>query len=265
MTEIANAVDDTDRWDSWNRWHKERESTAVAPTGQAALTGTHWISAFEESDAVDILDLPGKWYLTGSGVTGIDLPSGYPSSTVELLPGESVTDNSITLTAIERAGKIAVRTFDRAADTLTSFSEIAAFPPSQQWAVPATFVEDIQTVGVTSIDGFESNSTTAGWVHFTIDGVDHRLQTSSDGTQLRIVFSDASTALGTHRFRFLSVPTPDATGNTVIDFNFAYLPPCAFSDHFLCPLPALENRLNISVTAGERSVIRGELPLDKQR
>ena len=37
----------------------------------------------------------------------------------------------------------------------------------------------------------------------------------------------------------------------VLDFNKAFNPPCAFTEHAVCPLPPAENVLPIRVEAGE--------------
>ncbi|HEX6550509.1 MAG TPA: DUF1684 domain-containing protein, partial [Gammaproteobacteria bacterium] len=50
--------------------------------------------------------------------------------------------------------------------------------------------------------------------------------------------------------RFLYVQPP-VDGKTVLDFNKAYTPPCAFSRFATCPLPPPQNRLPIEVLAGE--------------
>ncbi|MGH8196529.1 MAG: DUF1684 domain-containing protein, partial [Woeseiaceae bacterium] len=42
-------------------------------------------------------------------------------------------------------------------------------------------------------------------------------------------------------------------GHTVIDFNKAYNPPCAFSNFATCPLPPPQNRLPLAITAGEKA------------
>jgi hypothetical protein len=39
---------------------------------------------------------------------------------------------------------------------------------------------------------------------------------------------------------------------TVIDFNQAYNPPCAYSKYTTCPLPPRENRLDLAIEAGEK-------------
>ena len=50
------------------------------------------------------------------------------------------------------------------------------------------------------------------------------------------------------------IPKPDANGKTVVDFNKALNPPCAFSVFATCPLPPKQNVLPIAVTAGEKRV-----------
>ncbi len=42
-------------------------------------------------------------------------------------------------------------------------------------------------------------------------------------------------------------------GLTVLDFNFAYNPSCAYSSRYVCPLAPPANRLPMPVTAGERT------------
>jgi hypothetical protein len=37
---------------------------------------------------------------------------------------------------------------------------------------------------------------------------------------------------------------------TVLDFNFAFNPPCAYSRYTLCPLPPPENKLPVGIEAG---------------
>ena len=59
---------------------------------------------------------------------------------------------------------------------------------------------------------------------------------------------DGSTTYGGYR-----VFRPQAVGDgewTILDFNFAYNPPCAYSTFTTCPLPPPENRLPVAVEAG---------------
>ena len=67
------------------------------------------------------------------------------------------------------------------------------------------------------------------------------------------VFRDASSGQETYETaRFLySDLRPDDT--TVLDFNMAYNPPCAFNTYTTCPIPLRENRLTVKVLAGEKA------------
>ena len=44
----------------------------------------------------------------------------------------------------------------------------------------------------------------------------------------------------------------DAEGRTILDFNFAYHPSCAYSPRYICPLSPRANRLPADIRAGER-------------
>ncbi len=43
-----------------------------------------------------------------------------------------------------------------------------------------------------------------------------------------------------------------AAGTLIIDFNFAFQPSCAFDPRWACPLAPPENRLDLTIRAGER-------------
>jgi uncharacterized protein len=45
-----------------------------------------------------------------------------------------------------------------------------------------------------------------------------------------------------------------------LDFNRAFLPPCAFGAGYLCPIPPAQNRLPFAVDAGERFPRRHDQP-----
>lgn len=50
---------------------------------------------------------------------------------------------------------------------------------------------------------------------------------------------------------FLPAPGVQNWKRIVLDFNYAYNPSCAYNSRWLCPLAPIENRLNISIRAGE--------------
>ena len=67
------------------------------------------------------------------------------------------------------------------------------------------------------------------------------------------VFRDASSGHETYEAaRFLYADLAD-DGTTVLDFNEAYNPPCAFNPFTTCPIPLAENRLAVKILAGEKA------------
>lgn len=70
---------------------------------------------------------------------------------------------------------------------------------------------------------------------------------------LFIPFSDRTNGIQTYgggRFIDARVPNGD---DLEIDFNSAYNPYCAYNHGYSCPVPPDENKLNISVKAGEKN------------
>jgi uncharacterized protein (DUF1684 family) len=98
----------------------------------------------------------------------------------------------------------------------------------------------------------------AGDLTFTAGGSEHSLTVAvgMDG-DLWGVIADATSGTGSYRFRFIRPPAPAADGSVTLDLNRALLPPCAFSDGFICPFPPPGNTLPFAVEAGERQVRTG--------
>ena len=99
-----------------------------------------------------------------------------------------------------------------------------------------------------------------GALIFRHNGSDYRLDTTGDlsDSQLFVIFADQTNGRETYGAgRFLYVATPGEDGMTVIDFNKAYNPPCAFTPYATCPLPPEQNYLALRVTAGEKNYGHG--------
>lgn len=240
---------------AWEIWHKEREASVSEAAGPTALIGTFWVTASNHDNAEEFPGIPGKWFNSSNGITGEGLPQPYSTTgTVQLKAGDKIDNGDVLLTAIERQSVHAVRAFDRNALARQTFQGIATFEPSQKWIVPATFEADSELVDVLSADGRIIPTTTAGWIHFLVDGSEYKLQVTDNGSSFGAVFTDASTTNGVHRFRNISINYPDAQGETFIDFNRTWLPPFAFSEHFLCPTPTKANVLDVAIEAGEKWV-----------
>jgi uncharacterized protein (DUF1684 family) len=158
---------------------------------------------------------------------------------------------------ISRAGKLGVRVRDVDSPRRRQFRGLEYYPIATDWAVEARFepYEPRRHITIVNILGLEEDMVSPGAVIFTKDGQEARLDTVLDGagaTDLFIMFADATSGHGTYGAgRFLHVPFA-TNGKTVVDFNEAYNPPCAFNDFATCPLPPYQNRLTWEVTAGEK-------------
>ena len=94
-----------------------------------------------------------------------------------------------------------------------------------------------------------------GYVHFTVDSVEYQLtvyQQIDYKEFLFIPFRDLTSRTETYGGgRYLDFPKMKK-GSTVLDFNLAYNPYCAYSYRYSCPIPPKENTLSIQIKAGEK-------------
>ncbi|GAA1407374.1 DUF1684 domain-containing protein [Kitasatospora putterlickiae] len=255
--------------EEWKHWSDRRTATVSAPHGQLALTGTYWLGP----EPAEIPGLPGAWWTDAEGVraraaTADGLLVAGEAAPVDgevlLRPdtdpaADTATLGELLLVPIEREGELALRVFDPAAPRRESFAGISAYPYSPEWAVPAVFTPfddgQAQAVVVPNADGRERPLTVTGRIAFTVAGEHRTLTVSRSANGLSGVIADATSGRDTYRFRFVTLPAPDEDGRTVLDLNRAFLPPCAFADHFICPFPPPGNRLDFAVEAGEKQVL----------
>lgn len=238
----------------WHEWHAARERYAGAEYGPSALESTNWL--ISEPAAVD--GIPGLWALAGDdGIRGTEL--GQAGSSVTLRGAQTLRLGRRELRVFDRNGAIALRVWNPARPQREWFTAIDAYAPDERWRLPATFEPTPgERILVTSVDGASRETDVAGRLHFTLAGAPHTLTVTRTGQgALSAVFSDGTSGLETYRFRFLPVDEPAEDGTAVLDFTRAYLPPCAFSDQFVCPLPPPGNRYSTPIRAGERVVVLG--------
>lgn len=240
--------------DDWRAWHASRERYAGAEYGPASLESTNWLITLPS--AVD--GIPGLWALTDDGgIRGSEL--GLEGATVTLQGTDTLRLGRRELRVFPRDEQVALRVFNPARPQRERFSGIDAYRPDEGWRIPAVFeATPDETVTFTSVDGRRHESPIAGRLRFALRGKQQQLTvTRNSAGVLNAVFGDGTNGHETYRFRFLPVDEPAADGSAVIDFNRAYLPPCAFSDQFICPHPPDANRFSVPIRAGERAVVLG--------
>jgi len=266
--------------EAWNAWRARRDERLRRPHGTLALVGTHWL---EDEPAPIVPGEPVLWSGDAETVTvtakaehGLFLDGRPIDGTVTLYPDTAphpstvtVPDGDLLLEPIERDGVPALRVYDPNAETRRSFAGIDVFDYAPDAVVEAVFTPypAERTEQVLNADGVHRGIGLVGEVSFTLATLDSdaldpsgtrytlAVERNADGS-LQAVIADATSGVSTYRFRFLKIPAPDADGRTTVDFNRAYLPPCAFADHYVCPVPPRGNTLPVPIEAGEKAVRR---------
>ncbi len=258
-------------------YRQRRQQAVVQSKGNLALVNTQWVDSEQP-----VYGVPGIWAPLPQGQSGLKvtaaaadgirvdgvLVDGEATVAGKDAPHPGEVSFSDTVTGFVIAGEegsYALRVWDAQSDGIRDFGSIDAFPYNPEWVIQADWAEvpGGLTVGVAHLkdEGKTREKVVPGEISFSKDGVDYSLAAFKEGRALLLVFSDATNGVETYSVgRFLMVaPNPD--GTITLDFNRAYLPPCAFSYSFNCPLPPKQNRFAVKVEAGEKNVLNrsGEL------
>ena len=150
----------------------------------------------------------------------------------------------------------ALRVRDPDGPLAKGFLGFSWFPIDAQYRTIGRLIRDPQPQRFTVLNtyGDQDEYTSEGVVEFQLLGRTLRLRpfTTRPG-RLYFVFRDASSGQETYETaRFLYSDLRE-DGGTLLDFNMAYNPPCAFNPYTTCPIPLRENRLPIKVLAGEKA------------
>lgn len=267
--------------DEVEEWRSGRLERLTAKDGWLTLTGLYWLEEGEntfgsaEDNPIVIPDgsVPG---VAGQLEIGSDrVVTAKAGEGAEIyVNGERLTEATLktdvtgrpdVITAgraqfyiIDRDGRLAARVKDPKAATLTEFAGIDHFPISETYRVEARLeaYEAPKEVAVPTVLGQDTKYTAPGVLHFSIDGAEHTLEpflSGPEGKSYFLIFRDATSAVTSYGAgRFLYASAADENGTTILDFNLAYNPPCAFTPYATCPLPPPQNWLQLSIEAGEK-------------
>lgn len=167
-----------------------------------------------------------------------------------------LTHGSLAWTVIRRDDKFFVRVRDFDNPAIAAFKPIEYFPVNMDLRVAAVldrFEEPRQLRVDTVITGLDYRPQSPGKLKFQIAGESFELEAYQSGERLFLIFGDATSGRESYPAgRFLYASMPDDSGVTILDFNKAYNPPCAFNEFATCPVAAPQNRLRTKILAGER-------------
>jgi len=180
----------------------------------------------------------------------IDLRDDSTRDADELVVG------TVRLVVHVSGGNPAIRVRDPDGVQARGFRGFTWFPVDAQYRVLGRFIKDPkpQKFKVLNTYGQEDEYSTEGVVEFQLLGQMLRLRPfTTRPRRFYFVFRDASSGQETYetaRFLYSDLRDDDTT---VLDFNMAYNPPCAFNPYTTCPIPLRENRLPVKILAGEKA------------
>jgi uncharacterized protein len=172
----------------------------------------------------------------------------------------ALSSRTLRFWAIDRGGKRYLRVKDSEAPALKQFHGLRWYAPDRHYRIEARWIPYTtpHTMQVMNKIGQITPVPVPGYVEFELGGQKQTLVPMEAGKNgLWFVFRDRTaphTTDGGGRFLTTEVPSNglDKAGTVVLDFNEAVNPPCAYSPYATCPLASPENRLPVSVPAGEK-------------
>ena len=261
-------------------WKAGRLGRLTGPDGWTTLVGLYWLkdgsnrfgsgadndmqlSAAGFPAHVGRFDFDGKEVSFTAAKDTKVTSGGKPVTTIKMVSDAdagaadptTLSVGSVSFYAIKRVDKVGIRVKDLDADARVHFKGLEYFPLNPDWRFTAKFepYTPMKKIPIINILGMEEDMNSPGALLFEVDGKQYRLETVlEDGeTDYFVMFADQTSGKQTYGAgRFLYVKPPK-DGTTVLDFNKSYNPPCAFSPYATCPLPPPENRLPLSIQAGE--------------
>ena len=273
-------------------WRAGRLQRLQKPDGWLSLVGMHWLennattrvgSGADNGTRLSVGPARmGLITVTKSGVVHYQ-PQADSGITIDGVPADKPVDlvsdadpkaeptvvgfnkGDASFIVIKRGDRYALRVRDALAPTRTGFAGIDYFDINPDFRFVTRFAPHPpgNKMQVMNIIGIEEAMDNPGTVTFQKDGKTFTLEAIDEGDhRLFFVFADRTSGHETYaasRFVYADYPGPD--GTTVLDFNKAYNPPCAFTPFATCPLPPPQNRLDLAITVGEKKTGRAEEPL----
>lgn len=258
-------------------WRAQRLERLQAPNGWLSLIGLHWlkdgrntVGSAKDNDVVlakgparlgvvTVKDSKAAIELDSKSGATID---GKKQSSAGLVDDShekptTVAFGTASFYLIDRGGKKGLRVKDSEAETRKHFLGIDDYAIDPSWRIEAKWeaYEPAHTLEIPTVLGTVDKLPVPGKAVFERDGRKYELLPvleEAGAKELFFIFADRTSGKETYgagRFLYAELPKD---GRVVIDFNKAYNPPCAFTPHATCPLAPPENRLDLTIAAGER-------------
>lgn len=267
--------------ESINEWKEYRVDVLTGPTNWLRLHAIYWLNegdntfgSAEENNITfpegTIPDTAGVFILSDNTVTmkvsdGVAIThEGEDVSDFTLFDGENrprVQHNDLEWFIDSRGDEHGIRLYNKDNPKADAFDGFPFYPLKPDWHLKALFIpnSDSTTVTVDNVLEEKVDLVSPGNIRFEIDGQTHEMIAFEANSGLFIMFNDETNGSETyHAGRYMIIPFAGEDGYTLLDFNKAYNPPCAFNTFTTCNLPPPENRLEVAIRAGEKTPVEWE-------
>jgi uncharacterized protein (DUF1684 family) len=260
----------------FEQWKIKRTAELTGEDGWLNLVGLFWMDAgspfFEEINSTTLgfaekagSTTLGKFEFGQDSVWFVGMSSAIqekntvpPSNRILVFPMEygsgGVYFKNWKWTILQRGGNYALRLRDLSHPNLKEFTPTPTFDYNSSFRFQAKLIPRFnQTMDIPNVLGQVITWKVIGVLQFEYEGKDFELLVLDELGKLFVIFSDETSAIETYPTgRYLYVNPPDAKGMTVLDFNYTYNPPCAYTEFATCPIPPKSNRLPFAIHAGEK-------------
>jgi uncharacterized protein len=260
------------------KWRADRIAHLTAEDGWLTLIGLSWLHEGDNSVGAapsNSLVLPaakspavlGRIHVAGGrarfeAAPGTDVThDGKKVGSLDLAADDKgeptvLQHGTLRFYLIRRGDRLGVRAKDSESAARKAFRGIDTYPISSAWRRDARFEPHAgKTIPIPNVLGGFTQEPSPGTLVFRIGNQEYRLDAIEEEgeSELFVIFGDRTNGTTTYGAgRFLYAPRPGTDGRTVLDFNKAYNPPCAFTPFATCPLPPAQNRLPVAIEAGEK-------------
>ncbi|NWG35840.1 MAG: DUF1684 domain-containing protein [Chloroflexi bacterium] len=258
------------------RWRAKKYDELVRENGWLALAGLFWLNEGRNlvgsnpmcevilpehaPTFIGVVELRGKSirFTAAEGVrvkvNGRLVKKAVLKSSAEAKPSFITWGETLRLVVHEHAGRYAIRIWDNERRERFSFPPLQWFPINREYRIAARYTryKQPQVMEHTDTFGDAVEDRLDGYVTLRFASSTFKLDATekADGA-LFIRFRDQTSGVETYPPTRYCYTEPVKNGRVILDFNFAYNPPCAYTPYATCIFAPLQNTLPFRVEAGE--------------
>ncbi len=254
--------------ESFKQWKVARHESVIGRQGDLSLIALHEIDS-----AKNLEPIPGIWepispkkpglMLTANASDQLRIDGNVVEGFVEIVAEETIVELGSGLTAMatsQPGSPHLLAIWDTNCEAIKKFKEIDTYPYDPNWIVRGSFKMNIKnkTLHFTHThdqSGKARIHQSPGEIILTINGQELSIRPFVSCNHYIVVFNDQTSGHDTYGMGRMLLVTPEEDGFVELNFNHAFLPPCAFSPHFNCPMPPMSNRFPFAIRAGEKNVL----------